>query len=148
MRTKIHTGLCLLSAKHWQTWISRTFIPTLKAAPCGSRLRNSQACLQNTYWQAQARTELLDLLMRVFLEPNDCILSCPPTFGMYPFDAELNAARCIEVPRHADFSLDMDPFAKQWKLIKPKLFFITSPNNPDGSVLDAKTIDALLDCPL
>jgi histidinol-phosphate aminotransferase len=26
--------------------------------------------------------ELLDLLMRVFLEPDDCILSCPPTFGM------------------------------------------------------------------
>ena len=39
------------------------------------------------------------------------------------------------------------PFARQWKLINPKLFFITSPNNPDGSVLDAKTIDALLELP-
>jgi histidinol-phosphate aminotransferase len=29
----------------------------------------------------------------------------------------------------------------------PKLFFITSPNNPDGSVLDEKTIDALLELP-
>ncbi|MFN8413955.1 MAG: aminotransferase class I/II-fold pyridoxal phosphate-dependent enzyme, partial [Anaerolineales bacterium] len=32
----------------------------------------------------QGADELIDLLMRVFLEPNDCILSCPPTFGMYP----------------------------------------------------------------
>jgi histidinol-phosphate aminotransferase len=91
--------------------------------------------------------ELLDLLMRVFLEPNECILSCPPTFGMYPFDAELNAARCIEVPRRADFSLDMASIRKAVETHQPKLFFIASPNNPDGSVLDAKTIDALLELP-
>jgi histidinol-phosphate aminotransferase len=85
--------------------------------------------------------------MRVFLEPNDCILSCPPTFGMYSFDAELNAARCIEVPRHADFSLDMESIRKAVETYRPKIFFITSPNNPDGSVLDAKTIDVLLELP-
>ena len=57
--------------------------------------------------------ELIDLLMRVFLDPDDCIISCPPTFGMYPFDAELNAARCIEIPRNADFSLDVEAIKKQ-----------------------------------
>jgi len=91
--------------------------------------------------------ELLDLLMRVFLEPDDCILSCPPTFGMYSFDAELNAARCVEVPRRADFSLDMDGIRSAVEKYQPKLFFITSPNNPDGSVLDEETIDALLELP-
>jgi histidinol-phosphate aminotransferase len=91
--------------------------------------------------------ELLDLLMRVFLEPGDCILSCPPTFGMYPFDADLNAAKCIEVPRRADFSLDLDGIRKAVETYKPKLFFITSPNNPDGSVLDKETVDALLELP-
>jgi histidinol-phosphate aminotransferase len=91
--------------------------------------------------------ELLDLLMRVFLEPGDCILSCPPTFGMYSFDAELNAARCIEVPRRADFSLDMDGIRKAVRTYQPKLFFITSPNNPDGSVLEQVTIDELLELP-
>jgi len=91
--------------------------------------------------------ELIDLLMRVLLEPNDCILSCPPTFGMYPFDAELNAARCIEVPRHADFSLDIESIRKAVETHHPQLFFIASPNNPDGSVLDAKTINALLELP-
>src|SRR5687768_3227359 len=91
--------------------------------------------------------ELIDLLMRVLLEPGDCILSCPPTFGMYSFDAELNAARCIEVPRNADFSLDMESIRAAVNTYHPKLFFITSPNNPDGSVLDAETIDALLELP-
>ncbi|MDQ3005835.1 MAG: histidinol-phosphate transaminase [Chloroflexota bacterium] len=91
--------------------------------------------------------ELIDLLMRVLLEPGDYILSCPPTFGMYSFDAELNAAHCIEVPRHADFSLDMESIRASVETYHPKLFFITSPNNPDGSVIETKTIDALLELP-
>jgi histidinol-phosphate aminotransferase len=92
--------------------------------------------------------ELIDLLMRVFLEPGDCILSCPPTFGMYPFDAELNAARCIEVPRNPDFSLNMEAVYNGVKTYQPKMLFIASPNNPDGSMLDAATMDALLSLPL
>ncbi len=92
--------------------------------------------------------ELLDLLMRVFLEPNECILSCPPTFGMYPFDAELNAARCIEVPRNADFSLNMDGIKRAVDEYKPKLLFIASPNNPDGSLIPSDVMDELLALPL
>ena len=92
--------------------------------------------------------ELIDLLMRVLLEPGDCILSCPPTFGMYSFDAELNATRCIEVPRRTDFSVDMESVLKVVKTHHPKMLFIATPNNPDGSVLDAKIIDELLDLPL
>ena len=92
--------------------------------------------------------ELLDLLMRVFLEPGECILSCPPTFGMYPFDAELNAARCVEVPRKADFSLDMSSIRKAVDEFKPKLLFIASPNNPDGSLIDPSVMDELLLLPL
>jgi histidinol-phosphate aminotransferase len=92
--------------------------------------------------------ELLDLLMRVFLEPNECILSCPPTFGMYPFDAELNAARCIEVPRNADFSLDMNGIRKAVDEHQPKLLFVASPNNPDGSLIPPDVTDELLSLPL
>ncbi len=92
--------------------------------------------------------ELIDLLMRVLLEPNDCILSCPPTFGMYSFDAELNAARCIEVLRNPDFSLDIKAIHKAVEIHKPKILFAATPNNPDGSLLDAKVVDELLRLPL
>jgi histidinol-phosphate aminotransferase len=91
--------------------------------------------------------ELLDLIMRVFLDPNDYILSCPPTFGMYSFDAELNAGRVIEVPRNSDFSLDLDSIRKAVEIHKPKLFFITSPNNPDGSLISPEIMDELLSLP-
>ncbi len=92
--------------------------------------------------------ELIDLLMRVSLEPDDCILSCPPTFGMYSFDAELNAARVIEVLRRADFSLDLEAICKAVGTYEPKILFIATPNNPDGSLPDANLIDQLLDLPL
>ena len=92
--------------------------------------------------------ELIDLLMRVMLEPGDCVLSCPPTFGMYSFDGELNAARVIEVPRNKDFSLDMDAICKAVEIHQPKILFVATPNNPDGSLLAAKIIDHLLDLPL
>lgn len=92
--------------------------------------------------------ELLDLLMRVFVEPGDCILSCPPTFGMYAFDAELNAGRCIEVPRNPDFSLDMEEIRNAAETYQPKILFIASPNNPDGSMLDKTRIEDLLALPV
>ena len=91
--------------------------------------------------------ELIDLLMRVFLDPDDCIISCPPTFGMYPFDAELNAARCIEVPRNADFSLNVEAIKKAVEENQPKLLFVTSPNNPDGSLIPPDVMDELLSLP-
>ncbi len=51
--------------------------------------------------------ELIDLLMRCCLDPGDAILDCPPTFTMYAFDAAVNNARVISVPRKDDFQLDM-----------------------------------------
>jgi histidinol-phosphate aminotransferase len=92
--------------------------------------------------------ELIDLLMRVILEPDDYILSCPPTFGMYSFDAELNAARVSEIPRKADFSLDMDSICEAVETHRPKILFVATPNNPDGSLLGTKVIDELLELPL
>lgn len=92
--------------------------------------------------------ELIDLLMRVLLDPGDPVLSCPPTFGMYPFDAELNAARLIEVPRRADFSLDIEAIQNAVETHHPKLLFLATPNNPDGSMSDPEIIDELLKLPL
>ena len=35
---------------------------------------------------------LIDLLMRIVLDPNDVIINNPPTFGMYAFDCAVNSA--------------------------------------------------------
>jgi histidinol-phosphate aminotransferase len=91
--------------------------------------------------------ELIDLLLRVFLEPGDKVLTCPPTFGMYAFDTRLNAGQIVEVARRSDFSIDLEQIRITASREKPKLIFLANPNNPDGSLLNSEEIEALLDLP-
>lgn len=91
--------------------------------------------------------ELIDLLLRVLLEPGDCVINCPPTFGMYAFDTLLNAGQVVDVPRRADFSLDLPAIEAAVADRKPKALFITTPNNPDGSLPMPEEIDRLLELP-
>lgn len=91
--------------------------------------------------------ELIDLIMRVTLSPGDAILNCPPTFGMYAFDADLNNARTINVKRNKDFSLDVDGILAAAEKYSPKLIFLTSPNNPDGSLTPQPVLQKLLALP-
>jgi histidinol-phosphate aminotransferase len=92
--------------------------------------------------------ELIDLILRLFIAPGDAVLNCPPTFGMYRFDADLNGARTVSILRHPDFSLDLPAVEAAVKQHRPKLLFICSPNNPDGSTLSPADLDRLLALPL
>jgi histidinol-phosphate aminotransferase len=92
--------------------------------------------------------ELIDLLLRVLLEPGDCVLNCPPTFGMYPFDTLLNAGQVVEVPRKADFSLDLSGVHSALCERKPRMAFLTAPNNPDGRFPSYEEVQTLLESPV
>ncbi|WVZ73986.1 hypothetical protein U9M48_022227 [Paspalum notatum var. saurae] len=92
--------------------------------------------------------ELIDLIMRCVLEPGDKIVDCPPTFTMYEFDASVNCALVIKVPRLPDFSLDVDRIVEVIEQENPKCIFLTSPNNPDGSVINDEDLLKILDLPI
>jgi histidinol-phosphate aminotransferase len=91
--------------------------------------------------------ELIDLLVRVLLEPGDCVINCVPTFGMYNFDTILNYGTCISIPRKADFSLDLAAVEDAVKKNNPKIIFLCSPNNPDGRLMSTEEIAFFLDQP-
>lgn len=92
--------------------------------------------------------ELIDLILRLVINPGDVILNCPPTFGMYTFDGDLNGARVVNVTRRADFSLDVDGIERAVREHHPKVLFIASPNNPDGSLTAREVILRLLNLPV
>ncbi|KAG9444107.1 hypothetical protein H6P81_015447 [Aristolochia fimbriata] len=92
--------------------------------------------------------ELIDLIMRCVLDPGDKIVDCPPTFTMYEFDAAVNGALVIKVPRRSDFSLDVPQIVDVVEREKPKCIFLTSPNNPDGSVINDEVLLKILDLPV
>ncbi len=92
--------------------------------------------------------ELIDLIMRLFLEPGDTVVNCPPTFGMYHFDADVNGAGVREIWRRANFSVPVEEIEALFAGGPgPKLIFVTSPNNPDGSLLDDRDLKRLLALP-
>ncbi|CAN6577464.1 unnamed protein product [Malus baccata var. baccata] len=92
--------------------------------------------------------ELIDLIMRCVLDPGDKIVDCPPTFTMYEFDAAVNAASVIKVPRKSDFSLDVEVISDVVLQEKPKCIFLTSPNNPDGSIISDEILLKILELPI
>ncbi len=95
--------------------------------------------------------ELLDYLCRIFLQPGDAIIDCPPTFGMYSFDAGLSGGRVLEVWRDAKYDVDVQAIAAQ-VAAEPsgtvKLVFLTSPNNPTGNWLRDDDLERLLALPV
>ena len=97
----------------------------------------------------QGADELIDLVIRLFVTPGDAVINCPPTFGMYRFDTELNGGKIIDVERKTDFSFDTEEVAKIATTNRnTKILFITSPNNPDGSILSDACLRQLLQLPL
>lgn len=97
--------------------------------------------------------EMLDYLCRLLLTPGDTIIDCPPTFGMYSFDAQLEGARTVEVWRRPDHSIDVPAVEAAAHTLgagerTPKLLFLTSPNNPTGNWLADGDLRRLLQLPL
>ncbi len=89
--------------------------------------------------------ELIDLVLRLFLEPGDRIITCSPTFGMYPFSAEVCGGRVIEVPRKdEDFALDIAGVKRALDK-RTKVIFIASPNNPTGNIIEEQELMELVD---
>lgn len=92
--------------------------------------------------------ELLDLILRAYLEPGEKVAICPPTFGMYSFDTLINTGQVVEIPRNTDFNLDMPTILQTIKTQAPKVLFVTRPNNPDGGMPSTEEMQTLLDLPL
>ncbi len=89
--------------------------------------------------------EGIDLLVRAFCRAGqDCVLICPPTFGMYKVSARIQGAGVVEAPLLKDrgFALDAQGVLDAWR-IGVKLLFLCTPNNPTGNLLDRGAIDSL-----
>lgn len=93
--------------------------------------------------------ELIDLILRVVLSPQDKVLDCPPSFGMYPFSTYVNLGRYVTVRRTAGFEIDVaaveTAVADQPDI---KILFLCSPNNPSGTLIGDEALRRLLALPV
>jgi histidinol-phosphate aminotransferase len=87
--------------------------------------------------------ELIDIVLRLFIEPGDKVINCPPTFGMYPFSTDVCGGKIVNIPRKRDFSIDVAAVNKALDK-RTKVIFIASPNNPSGNLTPELEILELL----
>jgi histidinol-phosphate aminotransferase len=87
---------------------------------------------------------LIDYFFRAYLEPGDTLLLSRPTFPSYDIFALSAGARIIDVPRTADFELDVGAIAAALR-DAPKALALCTPNNPTGNRTSRRDIKAILD---
>jgi histidinol-phosphate aminotransferase len=88
--------------------------------------------------------ELIDLILRLFLNPGDEVINCSPTFGMYPFSTDVCGGRMVDVPRGENFAINLAGVKKALTK-KTKVIFIASPNNPTGNTVTEQEIVELIE---
>lgn len=88
--------------------------------------------------------EVLDLILRVFCEPNkDKIITLPPTYGMYEVLANVNAVDVIKINLSESFQPKVDDILNSADQFS-KILFLCSPNNPSGNSFNIKNVERLL----
>ncbi|MBK15622.1 MAG: histidinol-phosphate transaminase [Chloroflexi bacterium] len=92
---------------------------------------------------AAGSDELIDLLFKLYIYPDDSVIDCDPTFGMYSFCARVAGANVEKIPRKSNFDLDLDAITYAITK-KTKIIFISSPNNPTGNICTLDEIKTLL----
>ena len=86
--------------------------------------------------------ELIYYLITTFGGP---VLYPVPTFSMYGIIGQALGEEKIEVPLDKDFDLDTDVFLTTVRKKKPKLIFLSSPNNPTGNCFSTDRILKVLE---
>lgn len=89
-------------------------------------------------------SEMIELMLKTFIEAGDVVLSFEPSFSMYAIYATIYYGSYIGVPSKADFKLDIDDMIDYANKYNPKLIFLCSPNNPTGQIIPQGDIIKLI----
>jgi histidinol-phosphate aminotransferase len=87
---------------------------------------------------------LIDLLVRLFVQPGDEVINSVPTFDIYRFSTEICGGIVINIPRDANYYIDVN---KIITAVTPRtrIIFLASPNNPTGNVVTEDDVVSILE---
>ena len=86
--------------------------------------------------------EIIQLIASAFLFPEEEVITSEQTFILYPIMSNARGARVIEVPLK-NFTYDLQAIVRKITG-KTKLIFISNPNNPTGTSVDANEFKAFM----
>lgn len=88
--------------------------------------------------------DLIDLIIKVFVNSQEQILVPIPTFPWYWFSAKSQDKEVLFVNRTEDFGLNIDTLLEN-VTSRVKVIFIANPNNPTGNLIPRSTLVELIE---
>jgi histidinol-phosphate aminotransferase len=88
--------------------------------------------------------DLIDLILRLLLEPGDEVIACVPAFSMFRFSTRMYRGKLVEVPRDKDFAVSVSAL-KAAISKRTKIILLDSPNNPSGNLTSRDDILEIVD---
>jgi histidinol-phosphate aminotransferase len=115
--------------------------------PANSDLRSEVSCWlgveERRLWFGNGSDEVIDLLIRVLVDPGSPIVVPAPSYTLYAQRAAANGAVVRSVRLDGDFDLDVEGTLAATS--GASLVILCSPNNPTGNLLSVDRILELLD---
>ncbi|MFC0597072.1 histidinol-phosphate transaminase [Streptomyces palmae] len=94
-------------------------------------------------WAANGSNEVLQQLLQAFGGPGRTAIGFEPSYSMHALIARGTGTGWISGPRRADFTIDVDAARAAIAEKRPEVVFVTSPNNPTGTAVEAEAVLAL-----
>ena len=96
-------------------------------------------------WAANGSNEVLQQVCQAFGGPGRVALGFEPSYPMHPLLARGTSTGWVGVPRAADFTLSVGVAVAAVREHQPAITFLTTPNNPTGTVTGLDVIEAVCD---
>ncbi|MDX6197036.1 MAG: histidinol-phosphate aminotransferase [Actinomycetota bacterium] len=96
-------------------------------------------------WAANGSNEVLQQVLQAFGGPGRVALGFEPSYSMHPILAAGTGTQWVGVGRAADFTLPLDAAVTAVREHRPDVVFLTTPNNPTGTVTPLDVIAAVCD---
>jgi histidinol-phosphate aminotransferase len=96
-------------------------------------------------WAANGSNEVLQQVLQAFGGPGRTALGFEPSYSMHPILAAGTGTAWLGVPREPDFTLPAELAVHAVREHRPDVVFVTTPNNPTGTVTPLEVIAAICD---
>ncbi|MEU5980520.1 histidinol-phosphate transaminase [Streptomyces sp. NPDC047315] len=96
-------------------------------------------------WAANGSNEVIQQLLQTFGGPGRTAIGFEPSYSMHGLIARGTGTGWISGPRNDDFTIDTEAAVRAIAEHRPEVVFVTSPNNPTGTAVDADTVVAVYD---
>lgn len=119
-----------------------TEYPSLSSTSLRAALAQKLHVLPEQIITGNGSNDIIDVVLRTFIDPGDRVAFHQPTFSMIPLFARMNHALPTSVPlSKEDWSLDPAALAAA----DAKVTFIVRPNNPTGNAFPRRDVERVIE---